>query len=211
MLDGFVAWITEAGGRISFTVVPVVVQDNDFSWTDPGLIGAMIGAAASILVAFAILMITASIEKRHRAWDKIEFDRIRVEDQSAVEVQRTEDRLRRDAAGALNTHAKVSRYANSILAVGNAIDRRFADLNGDGSELSDSSQIVGPIPGKFVVPEKLKSDEYSFLFTKENFLVAGEIEDLESSCILMMSLVEEHTAGHLDFSPHSVLHGSLRV
>jgi len=198
VLDGFVAWLSEAGGRISFVVVPVDAQEEGFSWTDPGLIGAMIGAAASILVAFAILMITTSIERRHRALDKVEFDRVRAEDQSAMEVQRTEDRLRRDAAGALNTHAKVSRYANSILAVKNAIDRRFAEINEDGSDLADPSQIVGPIPGKFVVPEKLKSDEYSFLFTKENFLVAGEIEDLESGCILMMSLVEEYTAMQLE-------------
>lgn len=198
MLDGFVAWLSEAGGRISFVVVPVDAQEKGFSWTDPGLIGAMIGAAASILVAFAILMITTSIERRHRALDKVEFDRVRAEDQSAIEIQRTEDRLRRDAAGALNTHAKVSRYANSILAVKNAIDRRFAEINEDGSDLADPSQIVGPIPGKFVVPEKLKSDEYSFLFTKENFLVAGEIEDLESGCILMMSLVEEYTAMQLE-------------
>jgi len=194
VLDGFVAWLTEAGGRVSFFVVPVGAQDKGFSWTDPGMIGAMIGAAASVLVAFAILMVTTFIEKGRRASDKAEFDRIRAEDQAAVDAERTEDRLRREAAGALNTYAKVSRYANSILAVKNAIDQRYADLDEDGNELENPSQIVGPIPGKFVVPERLKSEEFSFLFTKENFLVAGEIEDLESGCILMMSLVEEYTA-----------------
>lgn len=194
MLDTIFAWLTEAGGRFSFLVVPIGALDKGFSWTDPGLIGAMIGAAAAILVAFAVLMVTTIIEKGHRALDKTEFDKIRAEDQAAVDAQRIEDRLRREAGGALSAYLKVSRYANSILAVKNAIDQRYADLHADGHELENPSQIVGPIPGKFVVPERLKSEEFSFLLNKESFLVAGEIEDLESSCILMMSLVEEYTA-----------------
>lgn len=194
MLDGFIAWLTEADGRLSFFVVPVEAANRGLSWSDPGLVGAIIGAVASILIALAVLVTSTKIEQKRRAVDKAEFDRIRIEDQAAVDAQRTEDRLRREAAGAMNTYFKVSRYANSILAVKSTIEQRYAEVQAETDELENPCQIVGPISGRFVEPERLKSDEFRFLFTKENFLVAGEIEDLESASILMMSLVQEYTA-----------------
>jgi hypothetical protein len=192
MLEGIIEWLTGAGGRVNFFVFPVVENGEAFAWTDPGLVGAFIGAAASTLIALSVLVVSTKIEQLRRAKDKAEFDGIRAEDQALIAAQRTEDRFRREAADALNTFSKISRYANAILAVKNAIDVRYSEVTADAPDLSDPCQIVGPIPGKFVVPERLKPEEYSFLFTNENFLIAGEIEDLESACILMMSLIEEY-------------------
>lgn len=192
MFEDIIEWLTGAGGRVNFFVFPVVENGEAFAWTDPGLVGAFIGATASTLIALFVLVVTTKVEQLRRAKDKAEFDSIRAEDQALIAAQRTEDRFRREAADALNTFSKISRYANAILAVKNAIDVRYSEVTADAPDLSDPCQIVGPIPGKFVVPERLKPEEYSFLFTNENFLIAGEIEDLESACILMMSLIEEY-------------------
>lgn len=174
MLDGFIAWLTESSGRLSFFVVPVDKADEGFPWTEAISAGlATIGSAA---VALIVLYLTIRSENNRRR----------------------DDELRAEAAGAMNAYSKVSRYANNILAVKNAIDQRYTDMREEGDELENPSQVVGPIPGRFVEPERLRSDEFRFLFTKENFLVAGEIEDLETSCILMMSLVDEYTKMHLE-------------
>ena len=192
MFEDIIEWLTSAGGRINFFIFPVAENGEAFSWTDPALVGAFIGAAASTIIALFVLFVTTKIEQLRRAKDKAEFEGIRAEDQALIAAQRTEDRFRREAADALNTFSKISRYANAILAVKNAIDVRYSEVTADAPELSDPCQIVGPIPGKFVVPERLIPEEYKFLFTSENFLVAGEIEDLESACILMISLIEEY-------------------
>lgn len=192
MLEGIVEWLAGAGSRFNFFVFPVLDKSETLAWTDPSLVGAFIGAAASTTIALFVLVASTKIEQRRRANDKAGFDSIRAEDQALIVAQRTEDRFRREAADALNTFSKVSRYANAILVVKKAIDVRYSEVTAHAPELSDPCQIVGPIPGKFVVPERLKPEEYSFLFTNENFLIAGEIEDLESACILMISLIEEY-------------------
>ena len=93
---------------------------------------------------------------------------------------------------ALSTFSKLSRYANNILAIKNAIDEAFKNANDSGLNTEDPSQIVGFIPGKFVEPEKLKSEEYAFLFTKRDFEIVGEIEDMEAGAVHLVGLLEEY-------------------
>ncbi|PJF08831.1 hypothetical protein [Pseudorhodobacter sp. MZDSW-24AT] len=174
MFEGFIAWLTEANGRLSFFVVPVEKADEGFPWTEA--IAAGLATIGSAVVALLVLYLTIRVENKRRH----------------------DDELKAEAAGAMNAYSKISRYANNILAVKNAIDQQYADIRREGDELENPSQVVGPIPGRFVEPERLKPDEFRFLLTKENFLIVGEIEDLEASCVLMMSLVEEYSKMHLD-------------
>lgn len=174
MLDGFIAWLTEINGQVSFFVVPLEKADEGFPWTETISAGlATIGSAA---VALLILWLTVRAESKRR------------------EV----DAKKADAAMALTTFSKVSRYANIIYAVKNAIDDGISNANAIGLRVNDPSQMVGAIPGKFVEPERLKSTEYSFLFTKKDFEVVGHIEDLESGAIHLISLVEEYGRRHTD-------------
>ncbi|OYR18217.1 hypothetical protein [Brucella thiophenivorans] len=172
MLDRFTVWLTEISDDYSLYVFPLRMRDDGFSWNDPGLIGAIIGASVSVAVALLLLTVTAYLEKGRRM----------------------EDRLRREAAGALNTYTKVTRYANIVLSVKKAIDHRYAEIDKNGFKLKNPSQLIGPIAGKSVVPERLRSEEFGFLFNNKDFLIAGEIEDLESSCIQMLTLIEDYNA-----------------
>lgn len=174
MLDGFIAWLTEFNGRLSFFVVPVAKADEGFPWAEALSAGlATVGSAA---VALLILWLTVRAEHKRR------------------EV----DAKKADAATALATFSKISRYANIIYAVKNAIDEGISNVNAIGLRVTDPSQMVGVIPGKFVEPERLKSTEYSFLFTKKDFEVVGRIEDLESGAIHLISLVEEYGRRHAE-------------
>lgn len=173
-MDGFIAWLTEINGRVSFFVVPIEKADEGFQWTEAISAGlATIGSAA---VALLILWLTVRAEHKRR------------------EV----DAKKADAAMALTTFSKISRYANIIYAVKNAIDECIANANAIGLRVQDPSLMVGAIPGKFVEPERLKSTEYSFLFTKKDFEVVGHIEDLESGAIHLISLVEEYGRRHAE-------------
>lgn len=62
MLEDIIEWLTSAGGRVNFFVLPVVDNGETFSWTDPGLVGAFIGAAASTLIALFVLVVSTKIE-----------------------------------------------------------------------------------------------------------------------------------------------------
>ncbi|MFU8864244.1 MAG: hypothetical protein ACNA7O_10025 [Rhodobacterales bacterium] len=174
MLDGFAAWLTEINGRVSFFLVPVEQADEGFPWAEA--ISAGIATIGSAAVALLILWLTMRAEHKRR-----EVDTKKV-----------------DAAMALATFSKISRYANIIYAVKNAIDDGFAAVNEIGLSVTDPSQMVGAIPGKFVEPERLKATEYSFLFTKKDFKVVGHIEDLESGAIHLISLVEEYGRRHAE-------------
>ncbi len=174
MFDGFAAWLTEINGRVSFIIVPVEQADEGFPWVEAFSVGfATIGSAA---VALVILWLTVRAEHKRR------------------EV----DAKKADAAMALATYSKISRYANIIYAVKHVIDEGFVNGNAIGLRVSDPSQMVGAIPGKFVEPERLKATEYSFLFTKKDFEVVGHIEDLESGAIHLISLVEEYGRRHAE-------------
>lgn len=174
MLDGFIAWMTEINGRVLFFVVPLEKADESFPWTET--ISASLSTIGSAAVALLILWLTVRAEKKRR------------------EV----DAKKADAAMALTTFSKISRYANIIYAVKNAINEGIANANAIDLMVNDPSQMVGAIPGKFVEPERLKSTEYSFLFTKKDFEVVGHIEGLESGAINLISLVEEYGRRHTE-------------
>ncbi|NEX48670.1 hypothetical protein [Pseudotabrizicola algicola] len=174
MLDGFIGLLTELNGRVSLFIIPVEKADEGLPWVEVLAAGlATIGSAA---VALLILWLTIRAERN----------------------QRNVDAMKADAAMALATFSKISRYANIIYAVKNAIDEGVANVNAIGLRVTDPSQMVGAIPGKFVEPERLKSTEYSFLFTKKDFEVVGQIEDLESGAIHLISLVEEYGRRHAE-------------
>lgn len=174
MLDGFIAWLRDINGQVSFFVVPVERADESFPWAE--IISAGFATLGSAAVALLILLLTVRAEQKRRVVDA----------------------KKADAAMALATYSKISRYANIIYAVKNVIDESFATGTAIGLRVSDPSQMVGAIQGRFVEPERLRATEYSFLFTKKDFAVVGHIEDLESGTIHLISLVEEYGRRHAE-------------
>lgn len=174
MFDGLFGWLTEFDGKLSVFFIPLTETKTGLDWSN--ISSNLIGAVATIIAAFLAFWLGIRAEKKRRELDD----------------------LKAGAAQALSGYFKLAKCANLIANIDLHIKKSYEAASEEGLTPHEPYQAVGPSVGVFAEPEALKSDEFKFLLTKENFELVVEVELVEARALNLLHLLEKYSEMHVE-------------
>lgn len=168
-LGGVFGWLSGFEGRLSFFVIPVSSNEAVFDW--------------ATFWSTSIVAVTTLIAAYGTFWATRKWERKKIYDAS-------EDK---NSERALSGYLKLHQWANLVANIDLHISNCFTEAYNHGFLTPDASLMVGPAVGVFSAPEKLTSDEYSFLLTKENYELVDRVLLLEQRGANLLCVLDEYS------------------
>ncbi|WP_416367796.1 hypothetical protein [Tritonibacter mobilis] len=168
-LDGLFGWLSGFEGGLSFFVIPVSSNEAAFDWAT--FLSTSIVAVTTLVAAYGTFWLT-------RRWERKKI------------CDASEDK---NSERALSGYLKLHQWANLVANIDLHISNCFTEAYNHDFLTSDASLMVGPAVGVFSAPEKLTSDEYSFLLTKENYELVNGVLLLEQRGANLLCLLDEYS------------------
>ncbi|WP_127748432.1 hypothetical protein [Parasedimentitalea marina] len=175
-MQSYFSWLSDIDARVSFIIVQAPDTSASFSWS--AIIPTVIGGGIALLTALAMFYFSNSLERK----------------------KREEERIRNNASSAVSGFLKLTRWANLVANVDEHINKFYEEANAHGHEADQAFQIVGPSVGKFLEPDRLTVEEYSFLLSKEHSELIGKIQMVEERAANLLQLLDQYSSDYLEFS-----------
>ncbi|PJE31704.1 hypothetical protein SAMN06297129_1724 [Pseudooceanicola antarcticus] len=141
--------------------MPLIASLDALGLDWSGLAGALVGGFATLLAALLSFWLGRVAERKRQD----DIDR------------------KRSAGEATSAFHKLCQWANLLANIDQQIKAHFKQAEEDGVTEVDAFLNIGPVAGKLLEPDRIRSSELRFLQTKENFQI-----------LEMATLVEQRAA-----------------